>query len=107
MIIKSTNMESKEFKEVLETIKSGTPFTAKVSQHGEMRDLVGKVHILDHQFFLCYNEGQDGDKSPDRHGYKYSWSVTRNNMDCIKTINFTPDQPVSKEPIVINDYQIY
>lgn len=96
-------MDSEEFRKVLKTIKSGTSFTGRVSQHGVVRDLIGKVHVMydTNVFFLCYDKGEDGDPSPDKHGYKHSWSIRTNNMVCIEAIYF------DTIPIIINDYQIY
>lgn len=103
-------MDDKAFKEVLETIKSGTSFTARIDQHGSVQDLVGKVYVPknDRSFFLCYDEGQDGAPSPDRLGYKYSWSITTRNMMTIEAIYFNTDTLiVNKEPQIINTYEIY
>jgi len=103
-------MGQEEFLQVLKTIKSGTSFTAKVDQHGGFLDIIGKIHVEEkaNVFYLCYDKGGDGDPSPDRHGYKYSWSIRNTNRSCIETIYFDTDIPsVSKEPEVINNYDIY
>ena len=97
-------MEEKEFRHILDTAKSGQEFTATVRQNDNNNTLQGKLHIsTEHRkFWLCFNRGEDGNRSPDMHGYGKSWAIDTHNCKEISYMYITP-----LEPVVINEYQIY
>lgn len=97
-------MTEKEFRHILETGISGVPFTASVKQHNTTNTLVGKLHTALHvrKFWLCFDEGEDGNRSPEMHGYIKSWAVDVHNC---KDVAFMTIMPM--EPVIINEYQIY
>jgi len=97
-------MEEKEFRNILATAKSGQSFTASVRQNESTNTLIGKLHVSPEQrkFWLCFNEGEDGNRSSVMHGYSKSWAIDAHNCKEISYMYITP-----LEPVVINEYQIY
>ena len=97
-------MEETEFRHILETAKSGQLFTATIRQNDDTNTLIGKLHVSTEQrkFWLCFDNGEDGNRSPVMHGYSKSWAIDVHNCKEISYMYITP-----LEPVVINEYPIY
>ena len=59
-----------------------------------------KISIESDRYYICQNH-KSGQVANDRLGYKYSW-VKDGNIKNLKLLYEAP-----KEPVVINDYQIF
>lgn len=83
---------------ILDECKSGDEFTAKIDGIA----IKGVIHIDLHstdKLWLCHNSNKaDGDTSPNKHGFKYSWAWDR---------DITEMYMVPKEPVVNNTYTLY
>lgn len=96
-------MSEKEFRNILENVKSGTAFKARVIQRDQEQYLEGVLHVDNSCFYLCYNGAHCGDIARDLHGYSKSWKIYYSNLSCI--ISIEVDTPV--KDVVNNTYSIY
>lgn len=70
-------MTEKEFKDILDNVKTETEFEAVMQNNVELK---GKIYVDKNVFYLCHNNSErDGNKAPDRLGYRYSWVVNKEN----------------------------
>lgn len=72
-------MEKRIFEEILDTLKSGTQFTAILD--GVF--VKGKIEVdaKKRKVWLCFNDGPNGDPSPNKHGYLKSWVIDNSNYN--------------------------
>lgn len=97
-------MNKSELNHLVQTVKSGTEFTALVRQDGHDNTLTGKLEVGSDRFWMCFDEGQSGDEAPNKHNYRKSWVIKPDNVDNI--ISFTIKEPVPIDTVV-NNYEIY
>ena len=94
-------MTKEEFNKILAEVKTGTEFEAVLNNGAHLE---GKVYIGVNSFFLCHdNLSADGNKAPDRLGYKFSWVVSNeNHYSTLKTFTI-----ITNNNKVITDYNIF
>lgn len=75
-------MEKRIFDELLDTLKSGTAFTATI----ESTHVTGKVEVSQERkrIWLCFDKGPSGDVSPNKHGYNRSWVIAYDTHHHVK-----------------------
>lgn len=71
-------MEKRIYEELVNTLESGTEFTAKI----EGCFVKGKVEVSKERkrIWLCFDKGPAGDRSPNLHGYKGSWVIAHDTF---------------------------
>ncbi len=88
-------------KEIVENFKHGDSFTAKISGDYVSGKISIKLEMNIPHVYLCYNEeGHDGDRAPDRLGYRRSWVIDQRVTELVIT-------PATRVPEIINNYQIF
>lgn len=94
-------MTKEEFNKILAEVKTGTEFEAIMQNNIELK---GKIYVDKNVFYLCHNNGaRDGNKAPDKLGYRYSWIVNNeNHHSTLKTFNI-----ITNNNEVITDYNIF